>query len=1309
MNQRLLGCIVFLFAVLTSQPSFAQEEGNMGRSFVIAFPFSYAAAQYFTPKPLLVLRTRNNSSVVTLTGYGNGQQQQLTIPPNTATVVRLDSTWLMLPKQEGKFNATTGITASHPISATVIFDRIFTTEAYQAIPDTLIGLEYVVCIPPEVAFGTAAAITGIHDRTEVTITPAATTYNGNQPKVTFKIELNRGEVYQLMSDGDLVGTTIVASKPVGVISGAPLADFRVGFIHSGNPAFEQLPATDVWGTEHVTAPLARQYEGMYRIVAAFDGTRVDVSPSLGGVPINFTLNRGEHYDLRYPGLLRFSSTQPVLISQMVTSTAWTDKSRDTAYGDPGMVIVPPTVMWGNSAAAFAPNLDPRVDLGPTIDWKHYLMVATRAPTITGVRINGLAPSWASLISFDGMAVGVAAVGEGENRVTATDSFAIIAHGYSAADAYGYTPAAVVRASPLELFSIEHAMCGDQFDTTITLRNLSDQPVRIDRVEFAGNLNGQVLAPTFGIMLEPGQSLPVQLRFTGVYQLGQNNGSLVFWHDAPYPQRVAVFPVQFWPDLLIVMPGDGSRYSFGVIPPTIAYIDTVVTIFNGAQRTLRVNAQVSGGVTILSPTFFLDLPPLNARTVKLRYTPTAEGKGEVRFSTPNCLAWQTITLEGIRGNSGFLQATVDRTIQLLCPPKLPDTLKVKLANSGNQALLIREVAVVGIHGSEFLLIDKPTGTTLKPSDSLTVRVEYRPNGRGVRDAQLRIITDASVDTLLIPFDVRNDTLLLKPQLDTVRFGQTSACDPLLSRTVVWRNEGDRTIDTIRFSADGKLFRLTPQTATKLNPGDSITLTVDLLATASGSLNGEITAEILPCRSLFPISISGQRDPVGLLINHDTLDFGQIGWCRFQRIDSIVLTNNGTRAEVIELATVPTSGGFSLSYTVFPPFTVQPGGTAKFYVTFRPSALGTYRDQLAIKIRGCAFQIVVPIRGVYDTRKPQLLDSLIDFGGVVQGGSEERIVHIVNNSFLTYRYNPADLQSATPDLTVVDPIGQIEVQPGDTLKMRIRYAPTDSLRTLNEQLTLSLFDPCNDTSRVAIQGFSIERPAGVSLRWGAVEGEVGQKVRLPLISKSVKPIDEPITVQAAVSFDARLFLPTGVASPNSAIAAQVKSNTIANGRRTVTIEAVGIFPDSGEVAGIEGIILLGSTDTTTMNFGSPEPKASVPTRLLRVLDTIAGGLKITGFCKEGGTRLVTTGSLLKMELTPQPAIEQLEISFDLLEDGHTTLRLLNQTGEQIRVLQRGYLQHGSYREYLPLLNLPSGIHYLELQTATERIVVRCVVVK
>lgn len=1282
----------------------------MGRSFVLSFPFSYAAGQYFTPNPQLVLRTRSNGAEVTITGYGNGGKRQLTIPPNSAIVVPLDSTWLMLPKQEGTFGAATGVTASQPISVTLIFDRVFTTEAYQAIPDTLLGLESVVAVPPDVVFGTAAAITGVYDRTELTITPAVITYNGNKPAVPFKVVLNRGQVYQLMSDGDLAGTIIVASKPVGVIAGAPSVDFAAGFFHSGNPAFEQLPPTDVWGTEHVAAPVARQYGGIYRIVAAFDDTRVDVSPSLGGAPITFTLNRGKYYDLRYPGLLQFSSTKPVLVSQMMTNTAWNNKSRDTAYGDPGMVIVPPTSMWGNNAAAYAPALDPRADIGPPIDWKHYLVVATRAPTITGVRINGLAPDWASLISFGGAAVGIAVVGQGENRVTATDSFAMIAHGYSAADAYGYTPAAVVRASPLELFSIEHSMCGDQYDTTITLRNLSGQPVRIDRVEFAGNLSGQVLSPAFAATLEPGESLPVQLRFTGVYQLGRNNGSLVFWHDAPYPRRVAVFPVEFWPDLLTVAPGDGSRYQFGAIPPTIPFIDTVVTIFNAAQRTVWVNAQTSGGVAILSPTFPLDLPPLNARTVRLRYTPTTEGKGEVRFFTANCPTPQTIMLEGVRGSGGFLQAEVNRTIQLLCPPKISDTLRVTLSNVGDQSLQIHDARLVGADAAEFLLVDDPTGVSLQPTESRIVRVEYRPNGRGVRDAQLRCITDGTIDTLLIPFQVRNDTALLKPGLDTLRFGQTSACDPLITRTVVWRNDGDRTLDTVRFSASGTLFDLAPKTAIGVRPGDSITLVVDLLATASGSLDGAITAEAALCKSRFTLPVTGRRDSVGLRINHDTLDFGQIGWCRFQRVDSIVLTNVGTRAEVIELATVPTNGGFSLSYTVFPPFTIQPGGSAKIYVTFRPSTLGVYRDQVAIKIRGCAFQFVVPIRGVYDTRKPQLLDSLIDFGGVMQGGSQERVVRIVNNSFLTYRYNPAALQSATPDLSVVDPTGQIEVRPGDTLKIRVRYAPTDSLRTLSEQLTLSLFDPCADTARIAIQGTSIERPTGISLRWGSAEGAVGQKVTLPLVSTSTKPIEESITAQASASFDGRLFFPTGeVTAPNPSVAVRLVNSVIANGRRTVTIEATGIFPDSGQVAGIEGIILLGPADTTTLNFGLPEPTASVPTRLLRVIDTAAGGLKINGFCEEGGARMVTTGALLKMELTPQPASDQLQVAFTLVEDGHTTLRLLNQTGQELAWLQRGYLQHGSHVEYLPLLNLPSGIHYLELQTPTQRLVVPCLLLR
>ncbi|KXK54904.1 MAG: hypothetical protein UZ07_CHB004002390 [Chlorobi bacterium OLB7] len=100
---------------------------------------------------------------------------------------------------------------------------------------------------------------------------------------------------------------------------------------------------------------------------------------------------------------------------------------------------------------------------------------------------------------------------------------------------------------------------------------------------------------------------------------------------------------------------------------------------------------------------------------------------------------------------------------------------------------------------------------------------------------------------------------------------------------------------------------------------------------------------------------------------------------------------------------------------------------------------------------------------------------------------------------------------------------------------------------------------------------------------------------------------------------------------------------------------------------------------------------------------------GFCREGDARLVGTGALLKMELAPQPATDRLQVRFNLLEDGHTTLRLLGQTGEELRLLSQGVLQHGAYRAEFPLDDLPSGIHYLELRTPTERLVVRCVLVR
>jgi hypothetical protein len=130
------------------------------------------------------------------------------------------------------------------------------------------------------------------------------------PSSEHDVTLEEGDVLQLFSEGpaaDLTGSAIEADARVAVFSGNIFTTygFEVSGFAGGDLTHEQLPPTAAWGNQYVGAwlspqtgcdPLFGAATGLWRVVAAEDGTRVTVSPAprvtTDLAPLTFELGRG---------------------------------------------------------------------------------------------------------------------------------------------------------------------------------------------------------------------------------------------------------------------------------------------------------------------------------------------------------------------------------------------------------------------------------------------------------------------------------------------------------------------------------------------------------------------------------------------------------------------------------------------------------------------------------------------------------------------------------------------------------------------------------------------------------------------------------------------------------------------------------------------------------------------------------------------------------------------------------------------------------------------------------------------------------
>lgn len=1311
---------LYLLALLfcTAATAFGQVAGE-GRSFVLTLPHGSIANQYTLPLGRLLLTSEAGTRVQIL-HTATGASQSVFIAPGGSEEVILDSSIVMAPPTEGTHNNTIQLSSPEPITAALLLDRQFASEAYAAIPDTMLGFEYMVPGVHEVEEGSSIeggsiiTVIGIHDDTRVTITPSVGTL-ARPAGVPFTITLDRGEAHQILTDPfvdvDFTGTTVLADKPCGVVSGAACADFNFGVEHRCNPLMEQLPHVDAWGTLFVVAPFHRQDVGLFRILARCDNTVITIRNN----EVIATLNRGEVHQVLLDAVYRVSASQPVLMAQMVTSTSRGLQDRSVAYGDPSMTIVPPVEQYGQAYRVHLPPLTARQDAGSPVGWRHYMHIMFDAAAEPGLLLDGAPPTWLSRAVQGPLIVGIAEVGLGRHEVNATLPVGVITYGYTVSDAYGFSPGNVVRPYKLEAPNLHFSACPSTFDTTITVVNSGAGNVTVEAVSFEGNVEGDLIAPALPFTLSPGESREVTIRFRNVGSTDRR-GYVIFSGGACRSRLMAV-EVEIGTALLVLAPVAGSSVDFGIVPPALPSADRIVTITNtGTGPVTIAPPDISPAeFTIVSPSFPLTLASGASVQVTIRYTPTENGRDSGSFVVHilGCADSQRVALVGEKRNGGYFEALLPPPLRLLCPPKLPDTLELEITNQGDLPLDLSGGKLTGAAEGDFTLLTSLAGMVIQPGDTLKVKVLYTPGAPGMRDVALEVTSNAiNGSTFFIPFDVRNDTLIVETNVTLLDFGTVSGCDmpPVLEIALVNSGTAPVSAFTARFDnpANG---RSTPSSGT-IDPGDTLRLRVELAAGATGQLRDSLRITIPECDQAIAIPVRADLFNASVSFARDTLDFGGLALCETMRELRIDLRNDGDLPDTVFIDYLPSQPEIEVEFIpAADPLIIQPGERLELVVRYRPDPGGPLADSITIIAQPCGIPRTLHLRGSIDSTRPSLSDTTIDFGDVIEGTSARRSVWVVNRTDVPYRVAPGAIVSNVGTVRIVAPIAEVEIAPGDSLEVELEYAAGAAGDTLRGSFTLP-FAPCPDTFHVTFRGVALDDPTRLLFRWVDASAAVGEEVRLRLMVEQIGAAitTDTLVLNTSVRFNATVLVPLSLESAGPAITARILGERLDGDERVMTMEIRGLFPVNGPLAELRGITALGSTDSTWIDFDSVTATRASSGAAIGVSDTIPGLFRVLGICRIGSARLISVNGLLRLgTIHPNPAAGMAAVEFETIEQGRTMLVLHDMRGSTGTTLLDVDLAPGVYRAEIDTRSLPSGIYMLQLRTPSQVVQQKMVVKK
>lgn len=458
-----------------------QNKSNKGKEFWLGYGFNAWMLQPDGSLPpnsqeLNLYITTEAAATVTVSIPNTGWSQTLTIPANT-----VDAS-ILVPKtgandarllNEGLSNRAVHIVSDTPV---VVFAHMYNTQtsgATMLIPVETYGYKYYSLnysqsqsnsrVPYSYSNTTSNGslwyswfyVVAAEDNTRLEITPSDTTRGGLLPGQTITVNLNKGEVYNVMGklvDGgnqlwqaskDMTGSKVVSvpggdgqCHPFALFSGS--GGIRFCYYDGGEVMMQQAFPVQSWGTRYLTYHMLNNtntdindpFKNFYR-VAVSDPTTV---VRRNGAPLSGLVNNFYYEIIDSTGGDYITADKPIMVAQYTPGGNRCWNNNQFAYGDPEMIYLSP-IEQGSRDALFYANRKSFIDY-------NYVNVLVQSSAIPSLKIDGNAFDPANIITHPNNPAYSVAVARitgpaGQHRLTCDSVFNATIYGLGFFESYGY--------------------------------------------------------------------------------------------------------------------------------------------------------------------------------------------------------------------------------------------------------------------------------------------------------------------------------------------------------------------------------------------------------------------------------------------------------------------------------------------------------------------------------------------------------------------------------------------------------------------------------------------------------------------------------------------------------------------------------------------------------------------------------------------------------------------------------------------------------------------------------------------------------
>ena len=449
---------LLLLASFWGSTSYSQDFSNRGKEFWLAY--SYHVGMNGGGNPVMTLyltsdvTTTYNVEVFGVTTLSTG-----TITANQVVPVVIPNTYFV--NGDGNFNGRAiRVTAVKPIVVYSFITRSQASAASLCLPTSVLGKEYYSTSYTQISNENNAnsyiTIVAVEDNTAVEITPTATTVGGWAPNSTHTVNLNKGQVYQVLgitsgnTGVDLTGTHVqsVATgtggcKRIAVFSGSGKLSISTPGCNAGSAdnLYQQLYPVAAWGKKYLTVPSFGKPNNYYRIQRSSPTANVYLNGVL--VPAgSFINNFYEFYSNK--GNLVESDTLISVAQYFTSQNCPTGPGGNPSPYDPDMIILNPVEQNINKVTLVNSPL--------TINGAHqhhiHAIIRTGGTAQSSFTLDG-APvpigNWVTHNADPNYAyVYLSNIAQGNHTIYSDSGFNAIAYGYGSAETYGYSAGTNVK-------------------------------------------------------------------------------------------------------------------------------------------------------------------------------------------------------------------------------------------------------------------------------------------------------------------------------------------------------------------------------------------------------------------------------------------------------------------------------------------------------------------------------------------------------------------------------------------------------------------------------------------------------------------------------------------------------------------------------------------------------------------------------------------------------------------------------------------------------------------------------------------------